>query len=68
MLLCRRNGSGFENLAEKFCFSLGIGLFLSERYNFVLFSANLGQHIMVSGAFSGCESFGRYMETGVYEI
>ena len=37
ILLCRRNGSGFENLAEKFYFSLEIGLFLSERYNFVLF-------------------------------
>ena len=29
ILLCRRNGSSFENLAEKFCFSLEIGLFLS---------------------------------------
>ena len=26
ILLCRRNGSGYENLAEKFCFSLEIGL------------------------------------------
>ena len=29
-------------MAEKFCFCLEIGLFLSERYNFVLFSPTCG--------------------------
>ena len=42
MLQCRKKGSGFENLAEKFCFSLEICLFLSERYNFVPFRPTWG--------------------------
>ena len=31
VLLCRRKGLGFENLAEKFCFSLEIGFFFCLR-------------------------------------